>query len=249
MRPPCLVGTDVAILAGGLGTRISGVLGDTPKILAPVGGRPFLDHLFDWLSSFGASRIVLCLGHLADKVTAHVSETPRDDLRIEWTIESAPLGTGGALRQASSLLDSDPVLVMNGDTWIDLDLCEFLAGFRQASADIGLACAPAASAARFDRVTLRADGYVQDFSGSSRGTDEPGLVNGGFYLFSQAALAALRAGTARSLEHDVLHRQPAGTVLAFETREDFIDIGTPESLAKAGAFMANARSGTQDMGQ
>ena len=61
-----LDGIEVLVLAGGLGTRIRGVLGDTPKVLAPINGRPFLDHLLDRLAALGAGRVVLSLGHLAD---------------------------------------------------------------------------------------------------------------------------------------------------------------------------------------
>ena len=68
----CLADVDVAILAGGLGTRIQGVLGETPKVLAPINGRPFLDYLIVWLESFGARRIVLCLGHRAETVVEYM---------------------------------------------------------------------------------------------------------------------------------------------------------------------------------
>ena len=59
----CLAALDVLVIAGGLGTRIQSALGDTPKLLAPIGGRPYLAYLLDWLRRFGAKRIVLGLGH------------------------------------------------------------------------------------------------------------------------------------------------------------------------------------------
>ena len=77
-----LAGIDVAVLAGGLGTRLAPVLADRPKLLAPVAGRPFLEHLIDWLTRFGAGRILLCLGHRAEAVQAHLAAHPVGRARI-----------------------------------------------------------------------------------------------------------------------------------------------------------------------
>ncbi|MBT4770495.1 MAG: NTP transferase domain-containing protein, partial [Rhodospirillaceae bacterium] len=73
---------DVVILAGGLGTRVSSILKDTPKVLAPIDGRPYLEHLIDRLTGFGARRILLLIGHLADAVKTHVETNPRPDCEI-----------------------------------------------------------------------------------------------------------------------------------------------------------------------
>src|SRR5690606_23607214 len=116
----CLEDVDVAVLAGGLGTRIRPVLGETPKLLAPIAGRSFVEHLFDRLASHGARRIVLCLGHGADRIRQHVAACPRP-FDVTASVETAPLGTAGALRLARPALRSDPVLVLNGDSWVEAD--------------------------------------------------------------------------------------------------------------------------------
>jgi NDP-sugar pyrophosphorylase family protein len=121
-----LDGIDVLILAGGLGTRIRSVLGDTPKVLAPINGRPFLDYLLDRLAAEAAGRVILSLGYRAEAVAAHLA-TFDPPLAVEQLVEPAPLGTGGALRFAMPSLRSDPVMVMNGDTWIEADFGAMLA--------------------------------------------------------------------------------------------------------------------------
>src|SRR4051794_32472077 len=103
---------DVAVLAGGLGTRLRGAIGALPKVLAPVAGRPFLDILLDQIAHQGFGRVVLLLGYRADAVEAHLAAAPRSDLRIETVVEPEPRGTAGALRLALSRLTSDPVVVM-----------------------------------------------------------------------------------------------------------------------------------------
>ena len=87
VRGRCLEALDVFILAGGLGTRIRPVLGDLPKILAPIAGRPYLDYLLDWLRGFGARRIVLGLGHRAEAVVDYMKAQPADPLELITVIE------------------------------------------------------------------------------------------------------------------------------------------------------------------
>ena len=229
-----LAGIDVAVLAGGLGTRIAGVLGDTPKVLAPVEGRPYLAWLLDWLAGFGVRRVVLCLGHLADKVETWVARHQQPDMEIVISVEPAPLGTAGGLRHARPLLRSDPALVMNGDTFLAADLGAFLQRHRTAGADICILCAEVAEAGRYGRVELDEDRYIRRFAEKEPGTG-PGLINAGVYLFSAAALDRLAAGDARSIEREIFMAEQPGRIAAEVTRGAFIDIGTPESLAEAAA--------------
>lgn len=225
---------DVAVLAGGLGTRLRSALGeDVPKVLAPIGGRPFLDHLIDWLKGFGARRVVLCLGHLADRVIAHLDAHPAEGIEVAFVIEPEPLGTAGAIRFARSQLTSDPVLVLNGDTFFDADVPGALARHRAEDRRISMLCAEVPSIARFGGVERDERGRVVRFVEKDPAADRPGLVNAGMYLFSQAMLDEIARAAGPSLERDVLQVQPPGTIHAEVARGRFIDIGTPESLAAA----------------
>src|SRR5690242_7501679 len=114
-----------AILAGGLGSRLRPVLVDRPKVLAPVAGEPFLTRLFNQLSAAGIRKVVLCTGYLAEQIKGTFDEH-YGSLRIHYSQEAHPLGTAGSLRLALSLMDSDPVLVLNGDSYCSVDLTSFL---------------------------------------------------------------------------------------------------------------------------
>lgn len=237
-----LAALDVAVLAGGLGTRIAAVLGDTPKLLAPIAGRPFLDHMLDWLDGSGAGRVVLCLGHLADKVTTHIAGHPRGRPAVDWVIEPGPLGTAGALRFARAKLGSEPALAINGDSYVGADLAAFVAFHRAHGAEVSMLCVAVPDAGRYGRVELDDQGRVRRFVEKAPGDDRPGTINAGIYAFSQAFLDRIAAASGPSLERDILQTLPAGTIHAMVADVPFIDIGTPESLAAAAAVLPTART-------
>ncbi len=223
----------MAILAGGLGTRLRSVLDNkTPKILAPVNGRPYLEHLFEWLAIYGARRIILCLGHLADQVIDHLKQGnfPFD---IITSVEPEPLGTAGALRHARHYFQSDPILALNGDSFVDANLCTFLSSYRESSTCIGMVCAQVSDAGRFGQVHIASDNTVSSFS-EKTGKAQIGFINAGAYLISASFLNDIAASSARSLEHDVFEHLPMGQIFAFQGNFSFIDIGIPSDLENAG---------------
>ena len=231
----CLATLDVLVIAGGLGTRIQSALGDTPKLLAPIGGRPYLAYLLDWLRRFGAKRIVLGLGHRAQAVIDFLdrNKSSYDDLTVVTMTEPRPLGTAGAIRFARPNLRTDPVLVMNGDSFADADLCAFVAHHRRVGAKATLLCAEVDEAGRYGRVELDGKGRIRGFIEKDPNFHGKSVVSAGVYLFSAALLDEIAAGDAVSLEHDVFGRAPSGSLDAFTGRFAFIDIGTPESLKLA----------------
>jgi mannose-1-phosphate guanylyltransferase len=232
----CLASLDIFVLAGGLGTRIRSVLGDTPKLLATLAGRPYLDHLLDWLQSFGAKRVVLGLGYQADAVVDYLRKNPRSDLALSYVIEPRPLGTAGAIRFARDTLKSDPVVVMNGDSFSDADLCAMLAQHRNSGASGTVLCAKVARADRYGRVAVDRNGAIQRFIEKDPTFSGPALVNAGIYLLSAALLDQIASDETVSLERDIFEHLSPGELIAFTALFPFIDIGTPESLALAGKF-------------
>jgi NDP-sugar pyrophosphorylase family protein len=228
---------DVVILAGGLGTRVARQLGGTPKVMAPAGDRPFLDHLLRWLAGQGARRVVLCLGHRAEAVLAYLAHAPRHGLEIATVVEPNPLGTAGAIAFARRAFRSDPVLVMNGDTLVELELAQFLASFTKSGASAGLVCAAVDDPARYGQVEIDRAGRVARFREKENAAAGPGWISAGIYLFSGRMLDHVSVIGRGSLERDLFQRLPPGTIHAFRAAGRFIDIGTPETLAAAGAFM------------
>jgi NDP-sugar pyrophosphorylase family protein len=220
---------DVAILAGGLGTRIRDTLGDTPKVLAPINGRPYLDYLLDWLDGFGASRIIMCLGHLAQKVEDHLQGREG----VECIVEPEPLGTGGAVRFCRDAFRSNHLLVMNGDTWLEMDLDPFVATHLKSNSNISMVCVQVDDVSRYGNVIIH-EHSVMGFTEKNLNNTGPGFINGGAYLLSQKVLDELCRMNVHSIENDFFFKLKPGSIRAFiPEKANFIDIGTPESLDAA----------------
>ncbi|MBN2752109.1 MAG: nucleotidyltransferase family protein [Rhodospirillaceae bacterium] len=224
------------ILAGGLGTRLRPVVGDRPKALANVSGRPFLDHQLTWLSTVGVKRVLLALGHEAEPIRDHVAKDAGTNLDIVCSIENTPMGTGGAIRHALPLIDSETVLVLNGDTLVDVDLIAFAAFHAQHPDGLSLVLTHLNDTSRFGRVICDDANQVRSFG--EKNCAGPGWINAGIYLMPRAAILTMPEGTF-SLETDVLAAAPPPELYGFAKGKGFIDIGTPESYARADAFTAD----------
>jgi mannose-1-phosphate guanylyltransferase len=236
VRAACLRSVDVLVLAGGLGTRLRPAIGERPKLLAPVRGRPYVLYLLDWLRRFDARRIVLSLGYKADSVLDFLAARHFDALEIVPVVEPEPLGTAGAVRFARLQLHSDPVLVMNGDSYIDTDLCALLSLHRGSGALGTLLCADVEDAGRFGRLTVNRTGRISSFIEKDPDFRGRAVVSAGIYALSAYLLDDIAAGTARSLEREVFAALPPESLGALVGSSGFVDIGTPESLAAAEAL-------------
>ncbi|HJO74121.1 MAG TPA: sugar phosphate nucleotidyltransferase [Rhodospirillales bacterium] len=233
MPATCLKDIDIVILAGGLGTRIKNALGDTPKLLAPIDGTPFLEFVINRLKLFGARRLVLGLGHLAGAVVEYLEAHPPQEIAVVTMIESEPMGTAGAIRHVAGRIESDPVLIMNGDSFIDADLCGFLAAHEQSGAEASLLCAEIEDTTRYGRLQLSPQGRIEAFLEKDPALSGPGVINAGVYLFSGAMLKTIEAMDGPSLELDVFAALAPETLNAVPSTGTFIDIGTPDDLARA----------------
>jgi len=189
-----------AILAGGLGTRLRPAIADRPKVLAEVRGRPFLSYLLDQVAAADVESVVLCTGHLGEQVRSTFGEN-YSSVRLVYSEESSPLGTGGALRRAVPLLESDPVLVLNGDSFCDLDLEDFWLFHRAVRAVGSLALTEMDDTRRYGRVLLQTDGTISTFA-EKTDTSGPGWINAGIYLFSQRLLRSIPEDRPVTIEHD-----------------------------------------------
>jgi D-glycero-alpha-D-manno-heptose 1-phosphate guanylyltransferase len=220
LAAPCIV------LAGGLGTRLRGTVGDVPKCLAPVGARSFLDIQLDTLFAAGVGEVVLSLGHLAEQVVA-VVQARHAGRPVRWVVEPALLGTGGAIAHVMDTLHLDEALVVNGDTHLDGDLSGMLAPLHRDRGELfRMALVQVPDRTRFGGVEVDADGRVRGFL--EKGRRDAGAINAGFYRLARAALPVARTG-AYSLEADVLPGLVAqGAVRAMAINGRFIDIGVPE---------------------
>ena len=224
--------TPAFLLVGGLGTRLQSVLSSTPKPLARVGKMPFLELLVLQLRSQGIRRIVMCTGHLASQIEQEFGDGKKWGVAIDYSQESQPLGTAGAVKLAERYLSqASDFLVMNGDSFLELDLRQFIRFHREHGGVVSLAVRKVPDAARYGTVHMDAKHRVVGFS-EKTGSAAPGVINGGVYVFNRAVLDQVPQGPA-SFEKDVFPRVLEQGVYALEQHGMFIDIGTPEDYARA----------------
>ena len=107
---------DAIILAGGLGTRLSSVVHDIPKCMAPVAGRPFLYYLLRYLSHYPIGKVILSVGHLREHIFSWIDSCRQQfPFPIVYAVEESPLGTGGAIKLAMQQVEADEAVIINGD--------------------------------------------------------------------------------------------------------------------------------------
>jgi D-glycero-alpha-D-manno-heptose 1-phosphate guanylyltransferase len=238
---PALDRIPVAILAGGLGTRLRPAIGDHAKVVADVGGRPFLARLLDQVAAAGFRDVVLCVGHRADEVEGALGAA-HGPLRLRYSRESEPLGTGGALRLALPLLAGPHVLVLNGDSFCEVDHAAAWSWHVARGSEATLVAVEVPDASRYGRVEIDAADRVRRFA-EKQPDGAPGWINAGIYLLASSRIAGLPPGRAVSLERDVLPVWAGGALYGYRVRGRFIDIGTPGAYSAASLFFLGGTGG------
>ncbi len=229
---------DALILCGGLGTRLREVVTDRPKGLADVRGRPFLDLLIDRLARHGLRRFVLCTGYRGEQIAARYAR--RTDAEFVVSLEEQPLGTAGALRLAATHLRSDPLLVLNGDSFCEVDYEALRAFHEDKRATLSIVVVPPGERDDAGNVALADDGAITSFSEKS-GRGERTSINAGIYLMHRSLVDALPAHTSLSLERDVFPEAVRrGGCYGFRVPGPVVDIGTPERYLAAQDLLRDA---------
>lgn len=228
---------DAVILAGGLGTRLRSVVSDVPKCMAPVDGRPFLEWLLAWIEPYRPGKIVLSLGYLSEVVIDWIQSNKKDyPIPIEWVIEETPLGTGGGIKLALSKVSAPQCVILNGDTFFDVDLNSFCSFREQNMAPLAVALKPMTDFDRYGSVTLSSDGRITSFN--EKKYCESGLINGGTYCIDCSSGILDDKPVKFSFEKDVLEPESKGGNLSgFVSDGSFIDIGIPQDYALAQSFL------------
>lgn len=227
---------EVVILAGGFGTRLRSEVPDLPKPMAPVAGRPFLEILMERCVRQGAAGFVLSVGYMHEAIVAHFGESFLG-CPVRYAVEREPLGTGGGLLLAQqSLAGRAPFVVMNGDTFLEVELPDLISKHAAASADMTIALVPRSEVGRYGGVATGPGGRVLEFESRAASA-----VNGGVYVLSGQTLGMLgmSAGDCASLEKDVLPGllRRGANVIGIECRGRFIDIGVPDDYRSAAGFL------------
>ena len=231
---------DAVILCGGAGLRLRSVTGIAPKSLARIGERPFLEILVTQLARHGFQRVILAVGYQREMIRAHFGDRVLG-LSVEYAIESAPLGTGGALRNAVGLIESGTALVMNGDSYTDADLVAFAADFRDSEADISMLVTPADGRVDCGLVSISHSGCIIGFR-EKQATHGELHVNAGIYMAAKALLSGITPRVPVSLESELFPQwlEQGRRFRAYRHSGRCIDIGTPERYQNAQHILAGA---------
>lgn len=234
-----LSGITAVILAGGQGTRLQSVLADRPKVLAPICGRPFLTYLLDQWEGAGGRRVLLSTGFMAEKIQATMGKSYRT-LHLSYSQEDEPMGTGGAVRLALESEVSDPILVMNGDSFIQADLREFYHWFTSAHKEAGMILTQVPDAGRFGQVLCEENGLIRHFEEKKIGAGA-GWINAGVYLLTHRVARTIPPSRPYSLEQELFPGLAGRSLFGYPIHGPFIDIGTPESWRRAEQFFCHPK--------
>lgn len=215
---------EVVLLAGGLGTRLHEVTKDRlPKCLALVNDKPFLHYLIDFYLAHGATRFIFALSHHAQMVIDNVNNS-YPNLDCEYSVESTPLGTGGAIKQALTYCKEEQVLVINADSFVEYDLKAFIHFANHRNTELSIVCTKVNDISRFGAANIDDDNNIKGFL--EKGRQGEGFINAGVYLIKNRAELLAQQTKKFSFEEQVLANN-AYEKSAYKTGGLFFDIGTP----------------------
>jgi NDP-sugar pyrophosphorylase family protein len=234
---------DAVLLCGGAGLRLRSVIGNTPKGMANVRGRPFLELLLRQLRRHGFDRAILAIGYGGDAIRSYFGEQAFG-LQLAYSVESCPLGTGGALRNAAGVIGSEDVLIMNGDSYTDADLGELVANHYSAKADASVVVVPADGRGDCGSVQFDGSRNLASFE-EKQGPFYAPHANAGIYILSKEMLYEIPTNVEISLERKLLPEwlRRGKCIKAFIAIAKCIDIGTPERYWRAQDILANVEVG------
>ncbi|NCO04907.1 MAG: NTP transferase domain-containing protein [Candidatus Magasanikbacteria bacterium] len=221
---------NVVIVCGGLSTRLGDITKHVPKILLDIGGRTVLDWQLAMLRPLGVSRVVLAAGHLSDVLQKQVG-TSYKGFDIVYAVEEKKLGTGGAIKNAFSYIDTldEPTLILNGDVLSTVNFGDMVNQLRHGSDGLILGT-KVDDASTYGTLAYDETHHLLSFK-EKEGKQIEGYINGGVYLFTTQATAYFPDEDAFSIEYDVFPHMKE--LYVYLSDSPWIDVGVPERLAWA----------------
>lgn len=230
----------VLILVGGLGTRLRSIVKELPKPMAPIGGRPFLYYKVKQLKRQGLEEIIFCSGYKHELIENYFGDGSDFGVHISYSIEENPLGTAGAIKNAKNLLNDDPFFVLNGDTYLDVNLKDIYNNMIKKNAEHCMLLAVHHRRGHEGVVlvdkNLKIVGFIEKPDREQLIKLDSPYINGGIYLLSPEILKEIPEGVKVSLEKDIFPEiaGPDSQFYGVPYPEDgyFIDIGVPENYRR-----------------
>jgi D-glycero-alpha-D-manno-heptose 1-phosphate guanylyltransferase len=223
---------EAILLAGGLGTRLQKVLPDTPKPMAPVAGRPFIEYVLDFLIKHELKRFILSVGYKHESFATHFT----DDYKgcpVIFSVENEPLGTGGGIRKALEYAEDHEVLIINADTLFRIDIGSMYSLHKRSNADLTMALRKMDDVSRYGCVETDGDMRITGFSEKNTRSGS-GFINGGIYIIKSDLFEKKELSEKFSMEKDFLEKYfSALKFYGFPSKGYFLDIGIPEDYERA----------------
>lgn len=223
---------EVIILAGGFGTRLRSVVNDVPKSMALVNGRPFLEYILDHLEFYSVKKVILATGYKHELIEAHFGKKYKY-LKLEYSVETEPLGTGGAIKKALTLCETRKVLVLNGDSLFKVNIGKLNDFMLVQHARCVLVLHEVEDVSRYGCVETDNRAVITKFTEKGKAAG-PGLINGGVYIVEKSLIDELRLPEKFSFERDFIEKYYSEIPFhAMVCKQYFLDIGIPEDYEKA----------------
>ncbi|MDP3705849.1 MAG: nucleotidyltransferase family protein [Legionellaceae bacterium] len=229
------------ILAGGLGTRLRSIVHDVPKPMAPIHGRPFLAHQLDYWIAQGIEHFILSVGYKHDVIMDFFGQIYRG-AQIDYVVEHSPMGTGGGFLLALEQIKSNaPFLLLNGDTYFDVDLKRLSQFATRHSADWVFSLFYTNDPGRYMGIDVASDGCIRSLKSEIK--NESGrLASGGVYWVNPSTLPSEVLSHWKgpvSLEDDIFPAllDAGSRFFGLECSGSFIDIGLPEDYYRSASLL------------
>jgi len=234
-------GTKVIILAGGVGSRLRGLVKDVPKPMAPVAGKPFLECLIMLLKKQGFVDFIISVGYLGDRIVSHFNDGSDFGVSIVYTKEEKLLGTAGALKLAEEYINST-FIFMNGDTYADMDYTDLISFHKLNRGVATVAMTKVESGDGYAKIVCDSDSRIVRYMEKDASSGEK-WVSAGVYVMEPKFLNYIDRNKVASLERETIPRVLAdnGILYAYANESVFYDIGTPDSYQRFVNIYSNER--------
>ena len=220
------------LLCGGMGTRLRSVVSDRPKPMADICGKPFLQYLLEMLRDKGITEVIFALGYMGEMIEEYFQDGSGFGLKIAYSYEKEPLGTGGAIRNALPKILEEEVLVLNADTYFPMDYQGLLRFHQENAGDFSLATRAVPDISRYGAVRRDAAGRILAWNeklGDVAQKPLAGEINGGIYVMKKSLIAEIPEGK-QSLEQDCIPKwlSEGKRIFGLPFHGYFMDIGIPK---------------------
>jgi len=224
------------IIAGGLGTRLRPLTYTTPKAILPIAGVPLVLRQIEFLRRYGMGEFILCVNHLSSKLKKVLEHEKKPGDKIHYCIEEKALGTGGAVKNAAGLFDSDPLIVMNGDILTDLDLKKAIKFHKDKQAKATIVLVSVEDPTNYGLVITGKSGRVERFiEKPSSEIMTRSTINAGIYILDTSVFDDVPQAQEYSFERELFPKllEKDERVFGFESKAFWLDVGSPSNYMQA----------------